>query len=163
MKHAQRLGLAAALACIAAATTALPGAEAQLKKAPVPGGAWDFKTESMGAGCTLTGDMTVTQTSNKSYKCEFRAVWACKLRLPKAVHTEQTCIATQSGSNVIITSKLNKIAKVDPEEMLPSMRQNYAADHFNVTINGCGDEMDGMFNSYGQAPVKFRKRLDLIG
>ena len=59
MKHAQRLGLAAALACIAAVATALPGAEAQLKKAPVPVGAWDFKTESMGAGCTLTGDMTV--------------------------------------------------------------------------------------------------------
>ena len=41
--------------------------------------------------------------------------------------------------------------------------QAYAADHFTVKVNWRGDEMDGIFKSYGQAPVKFRKRLDLIG
>ena len=43
------------------------------------------------------------------------------------------------------------------------MRANYAADHFKVKINTRGDEMDGLFHSYGQAAVIFRKHLDLIG
>ena len=141
----------------------LPVADAQLKKAPSPAGSWGFKTEKMGYGCALSGDMTITQKADKSYICKFSAVWACELRMPKAVHTEQSCIATQSGSDVLITSKMEKISKVDPVEMLPAMQQRYAADHFNVKINTRGDEMDGMFKSYGQAPVKFRKRLDLIG
>ena len=155
--------LRAILPCIVAMTLALPGASAQMKKAPAVAGSWGFATEPMGYGCTLSGDMTISQTSDKSYKCAFTAVWSCKLRLPKAVHTEQSCIATQAGYDVIITSKMEKIAKVDPAEMLQTMRKAYAADHFTVKVNWRGDEMDGIFKSYGQAPVKFRKRLDLIG
>ncbi|MDP3494297.1 MAG: hypothetical protein Q8R82_14385 [Hyphomonadaceae bacterium] len=162
MKHTQRLGLAAVLVCLAT-TPILPSAHAQLRQAPVPVGSWGFETEPMGFGCTLSGDMTITQTGDKSYKCAFEAVWACKLRMPKAVHTEQSCIATQSGQQVIITSRIDKISRVDPAMMMETMKANYAADHFNVTINWRGDEMDGIFKSYGQAPVKFRKRLDLIG
>jgi hypothetical protein len=145
------------------ATLTLQGAEAQMKKAPSPAGSWGFQTEKMGYGCALSGDITITATADKAFKCSFKAVWACELRLPKAVHTEQSCIATQNGYDVIVTSKLDRIARVEPVEMLESMKQRYAADHFQVKINVRGDEMDGMFKSYGQAPVKFRKRLDLIG
>jgi hypothetical protein len=161
MKHARRLGLAAALACFAVTSTAV--ANAQLKKAPSPVGSWGFETQPMGYGCTLNGEMSITQTGDKSYKCSFEAVWGCKLRLPKAVHTQQSCVATQSGQEVLITSRMEGISRVDPAEMMETMKANYAADHFKVTINWRGDEMDGMFSSYGQAPVKFRKHLDLIG
>lgn len=152
-----------ALLAATLAVLTFPVADAQLKKASTPTGSWGFKTEKMGYGCALSGDMTITQAADKTYTCTFKAVWACELRLPKAVHTEQSCIATQTGENVLITSKMEKISKVDPVEMLDVMRQRYAADHFTVKINGRGDEMDGIFKSYGQAPVKFRKRLDLVG
>jgi hypothetical protein len=153
-----RFTLAAGLA---AAT--LQAAEAQVQKAPSPAGSWGFKTEKMGYGCDLAGDMTITQTADKTFKCAFKAVWACELRLPKAVHTEQSCIATQAGFDVIVTSKLEKVGPVDPVELSGTMKANYAADHFKVKINTRGDEMDGLFKSYGQAPVKFRKRIELIG
>ncbi|MEQ1609423.1 MAG: hypothetical protein ABL956_10730 [Hyphomonadaceae bacterium] len=149
--------------CIVAAALALQSADAQMKKAPTPVGSWGFKTKPMGYGCTLDGDMTITQTADKAYKCTFKAVWACTLRLPKAVHTEQSCVAMQTGYDVTITSRVDKIANVEPADMLDLMRERYAADHFSVKINWRGDEMDGMFKSYGQAPVKFRKRLDLVG
>ncbi len=63
------------------------------------------------------GDMaTTTQTADRTYKCAFKAVWACELRLPKAVHTEQSCVATQTGFDLIVTSKLLKVGPVDPTE-----------------------------------------------
>lgn len=153
----------AALLAAMLAVLAPPSVDAQMKKAPAPTGSWGFKTEKMGYGCALAGDMTITQTADKTYKCSFKAVWSCELRLPKAVHTEQSCVATQAGYDVLITSKMEKIAKVEPAAMLEQMRERYAADHFTVKINWRGDEMDGIFKSYGQAPVKFRKRLDLVG
>lgn len=156
------MSLRTVIPCIVAIALALPGASAQPKRHE-PAGSWGFKSEPMSYGCVLSGDMTISQTSDKSYKCTFTAVWACKLRLPRSVQTEQSCIATQTGDNVIITSRMTKIGKVDPADMLEMMRQNYAADHFTLKINARGDEMDGIFKSYGQAPVKFRKRLDLIG
>ena len=150
------------ISCIVATALALPGASAQSKR-PDASGSWDFKSEPMGYGCVLSGDMTVSRTSDKSYKCTFEASWSCKLRLPRSVQTEQSCIATQTGDNVTITSRMTRINKVDPADMLDMMQKNYAADHFTLKINARGDEMDGIFKSYGQAPVKFRKRLDLIG
>lgn len=153
-----RITLATALA---AAT--LQAAGAQMQKAPSPVGSWGFKTEKMGYGCDLAGDMTITQTADKTFKCAFKAVWACEQRLPKAVHTEQSCVATQKGFDVMVTSRIVKIGPVDPVELTDRIKSNYAADHFTVKINTRGDEMDGLFKSYGQAPVKFRKRLELIG
>lgn len=149
--------------CAAACGLLFQAADAQLKKAPSPVGSWGFQTEKMGAGCSLAGDMTITQTSDKTFRCSFKAVWSCELRLPKAVHTEQSCVATQTGFDLIVTSRLDKIDKVDPAEMTAAMTERYAADHFRVQINTSGDEMDGIFRSYGQAPVKFRKRAELIG
>jgi len=161
MKHIHRLGFAAVLACM----TATHGFadDTKPKSAPSPAGSWSFKTQPMAYGCVLSGDMTITKTSSKSFKCRFKAVWSCKTRAPKAVNTDQSCIATQTGDNLIITSRIEKITKVDPPEMLEVSKSNYAADHFNVTINAHGDEMDGLFKSYGQSPVKFRRQQDLVG
>jgi hypothetical protein len=149
------LALAAALAGAAPVT-------AQLRKMPSPAGAWSFKTEALGAGCVLAGDMTIELVRDKSFKCSFKAVWGCQYRLPRSVETEQSCVATQAGGDIIITSRMVSVGKVDPAEMAPQMRGAYAADNFQLKINTRGDEMDGMFHSYGQAPVKFRKRQELI-
>lgn len=139
-----------------------PVTSAQTPTKATPDGAWEFATETLGAGCTLSGDIRFVRKADKSYTCKFSAVWACKQRAPRAVHTEQSCVATQTGDNVVITSKIDKIGKVDPVEMAQQMREHYAADHFSVKINRLGDRMDGLFRSYGQAPVVFRKHEDLI-
>lgn len=140
----------------------IPFADAQLRKAPSPAGDWGFKTEKMGYGCALAGEISIKQMPDKSYSCSFKAVWGCELRQPKSVETDQSCIATQAGSDITITSKIDRIVKVDPPEMMDFMRQRYAADHFAVKINTRGDEMDGTFHSYGEAPVKFRRKHDLV-
>jgi hypothetical protein len=43
------------------------------------------------------------------------------------------------------------------------MRASYAPDHFKLKINARGDEMRGLFHSFGQAEVVFRRNQDLIG
>jgi len=159
MKLKPALGLAASIA-LALSMAAPTGAQTQTKA--TPDGAWEFATETLGAGCTLSGSIQFTRTADKAYNCRFTAVWACKQRAPKAVHTEQSCVATQTGENVVITSKIEKISKVDPVEMTQQMREHYAADHFSVKISRLGDRMDGLFRSYGQAPVVFRKHQELI-
>lgn len=160
MRFHVTLGLAAGLlvvAGLASPTVADP------PRPPSPAGNWSFATETMGAGCKLSGDIAISRTAAGAFKCSFRAVWGCDLRMPRSVATEQSCIATQAGDDIVITSRMEKVVKVDPSVMTEEMRQRYAADHFNVKINARGDEMNGIFRSYGQAPVKFRKHLDLIG
>ncbi len=159
MKLKPALGLAASIA-VALSMTAPTGAQTQTRA--TPDGTWQFATETLGAGCTLSGDIRFTRTADKAYKCRFTAVWACERRAPRAVHTEQSCVATQTGDNVVITSKIEKIGKVDPVELTQQMREHYAADHFSVKISRLGDRMDGLFRSYGQAPVVFRKHEELI-
>ncbi len=156
MKRARTLGLAAGLVLLASPMSA------QTTMQATPDGAWRFATEKMGAGCSLSGDIRFTRTADRTYACKFTAIWACEQRAPRAVHTEQTCVATQTGDNVVVTSKIEKISKVDPAAMTQQMKDNYAADHFSVKISRAGDRMDGIFRSYGQAPVVFRKHEDLI-
>jgi hypothetical protein len=141
----------------------LASASAEPVPAPSPEGSWTFISGKMNGGCVLSGDMYVTQKADRSLICDFRAKWACDARLPRAVHTEQTCSATQSGADVIITSRMKKVAKVDPVELAEYMSKNYAADHFKLKINTRGDEMRGLFHSYGQAEVIFRRPIELIG
>ncbi|HOY78636.1 MAG TPA: hypothetical protein PLN33_12560 [Hyphomonadaceae bacterium] len=158
---ARRLGLTAVLACIAVAHSFADDAKPQA--APSPAGSWSFQTKPMDYGCVLSGDMTITHSAKKSFKCQFKAVWSCQTRAPKSVTTDQTCVATQTGDKIIITSRVRRITKVDPPEMLELSKTNYAADHFEITIDAHGDEMEGLFKSYGQSPVKFRRRQDLVG
>lgn len=128
-----------------------------------PVGDLSFVTGKMGNSCVLSGEMSVTRNANKSLACRFTANWACDVGMMKSVETTQTCTAKQTGSDIAVTSRVEKITKSDPAALLDYMRQNYAADHFKVKINTRGDEMRGVFHSYGQAEVIFRKRQDLIG
>ena len=142
-------------------TLALPAAAEP--PAPSPVGAWSFKTSTMSEGCTLSGSMTITRKADKTMACTFKAVWACTQVVPRSVETDQTCTARQTGSNLTITSKITKIGKVTPANYADFMRANYAADHFQVKIDTSGDRMDGLFHSYGQASVAFRRHLELVG
>jgi hypothetical protein len=151
----------AASACLVLGLCA-PVVSAQLKPAPSPVGDWSFQTGELRGGCDISGDMLIVETAKRTYSCTFKAVQTCKGRLPRAIHTEQSCIATQAGSEVTITSKVEKIVSVDPASMMPGMDQRYAADNFIVRINSRGDEMDGRFESIGTALVKFRRRQDLV-
>ena len=151
------------IAALSASFLLLGAASADPTPAPSPAGSWTFISGKMTGGCALSGDMVVTRKADKTLKCDFRAKWACESRLPKLVQTEQTCTATQTGSDVVITSRMSKIGKVEPAELAEYMRANYAADHFKVKINARGDEMRGLFHSYGQAEVIFRRHVELIG
>ena len=137
-------------------------AEAQLKKAPSPEGGWNFATTTFRADCALTGEMTVRKTGDNAFSCTFNAEWSCRSGPLRRVKTEQSCVATQAGAAFTVTSKLDRVISADPGETLTWLRQAYAPDNFEVTINGRGDQMDGMFKSYDSAPVKFRRKGELI-
>jgi hypothetical protein len=130
---------------------------------PSPVGEWSFITGEMRNSCALSGQMSVTRKADKTLVCRFTADWSCKAGMMKSVQTTQTCIAKQTGHDITVTSKIEKITRSDPAELMDYMRSNYAADHFKVQINTRGDEMRGLFHSYGQAEVVFRKHHDLIG
>ncbi|SRR5690349_14421439 len=138
-------------------------AEAQLKKAPSPEGEWSFKSSLMPDDCVLSGDMSVRKATT-GFTCSFTASWACKTgNLPLITNTQQSCTATQTGSDIAITSKLGKVTGTKPAGMETLMVKSYLADNFSVTINAAGDEMDGRsFDPANHARIKFRRKDQLI-
>jgi hypothetical protein len=134
---------------------------APIASAQSPVGVWGFMTDELSDSCTISGEMTIKQASGKRFSCTFKAVQTCRLRLPKTIHTDQSCAAVQVGKQVSITSKVDKIVSVDPFVMRQGMEDRYAPDNFVVTLNKGGDEMDGLFESLGTAPVKFRRKQEL--
>lgn len=163
MKHSfiRRLALAT-ITSLAAGAFAAPAVVAQLKPAPSAAGSWTFKTGQLRGDCDITGDMVIRETARRSYSCTFKAVQTCRGRLPRAIHTEQSCIATQAGDAVVISSRVEKIVSVDPAELRQGMEKLYAADNFEVTINRRGDEMQGRFESLSTSIVKFVRQQDLV-
>lgn len=167
MKHFFNARLARLIApCVLGALVAasIPAASAQLKKAPSPEGRWEFKTAELYDSCTISGEMEIRSEGDKGAKtftCTFRAVQACTRGNIRTIHTDQSCSASQTGSQVNIISKVEKIVSTQPVELMKGMMQRYAPDNFKVSINPRGDEMDGMFESQGEAPVKFRRKQEL--
>jgi len=159
MKHksSRRLIASLALACL----LLQPALADPAPSSPV--GDWTFVTGKMGNKCVLSGRMSLTRKPDKSLICRFNTDWSCETGPMKSVQTSQTCTASQAGQDIVVTSKIEKIIKSDPADLLGYMRANYAPDHFKVKINARGDEMRGLFHSYGQAEVVFRKHHDLIG
>jgi hypothetical protein len=97
------------------------------------------------------------------YSCKFVAVQSCSGSTPLEFRVQQSCVATQTGKQVTITSKVDKILSVKPEAMLPTVKSGYAADNFEVTLNAAGSEMRGMFHSLSNATVRFwRPNSDLV-
>lgn len=129
---------------------------------PSPVGDWTFQSDRMSGGCTLGGDMMVTRKKDRTLSCRFTARWACESGPMRAVDTDQTCTARQTGHDIEITSRIEKVTRSDPADLMDYMRANYAADHFKVRITPRGDEMRGLFHSYGQAEVIFRRKLELL-
>jgi hypothetical protein len=147
------------------AACASPLAFAQLKKAPSPEGKWEFKTELLNDRCTISGEMLIAEAGQgeaKRFTCKFRAVQACTGGAIKRIETDQSCTLTQTGSRVSIVSKLTGVVSTEPKELMQGMDRRYAPDNFFVTINSRGDQMDGRFESMGEAPVKFRRKGELI-
>lgn len=159
MKHtsSRRLIASLALACLL-----LQPASAD-PTPPSPVGDWSFVTGKMGNSCILSGEMSVKHMADRTLACRFTADWACTAGMIKSVETVQSCTAKQAGQDIVVTSKIEKVTKSDPADLLGYMRASYAPDHFKVRINTRGDEMRGLFHSYGQAEVVFRKHHDLIG
>jgi hypothetical protein len=149
------------LPLVLACALALPAA-AQLKKSPSPEGAWSFATNDFRGGCRLSGDITLTETKANAFSCSFEAKWTCTSGPLRAVRTQQSCSATQAGAKILVTAKLDKVVSVDPPDQMVWVRTSYAPDNFDVTINTRGDEMNGLFKSYDIAPVKFRRKAELI-
>lgn len=163
MKRAHAIllsGIATGFACVI-----VPFASAQLKKAPSPAGVWEFSTAEMSDKCTISGEMKIVpdgSKSSKAFTCTFKAVQDCTGGEIRTIHTEQSCSADQTGSSLNIISRVDKIVSVKPEALMKGMDKRYFPDNFKVTINVRGDEMDGMFESLGVAPVKFRRKQDLV-
>jgi hypothetical protein len=160
MRKPAVIGLAIALAL-----AATPFAVAQLKKAPSPAGNWEFKTAPLNDRCIIAGDMQIREVgagASKRFSCTFRAVQSCTSGEIRTIHTDQTCTLTQAGAKVSMVSKLERVVKTDPKELMNGMDRRYAPDNFYVTITPDGDEMEGKFESMGEAPVKFRRKGELL-
>ncbi len=146
---------------VAASTTAFAAPPKAAASDPTPAGRWRFQTDRVNGGnCTLAGDMNVWKAAS-SYKCRFTAVQACGGVPPIRIEVEQSCNASLDGMRVTIQSKIEKYVKVSPPEMEETVRSGYAPDHFKVTLNAAGSEMSGMFHSLSDAPVVFRRVVDL--
>lgn len=155
-----RLVLVIAIAC-----AIVPAASAQLKKAPSPEGVWEFKTVELYDSCTISGQMEIRREGDKDskrYACTFRAVQACTKGVIRTIHTDQSCSATQAGSQLNIVRKVDRIVSTDPADLMRDMFARYTPDNFKVAINPRGDEMTGMFESQGEAPVTFRRKQELV-
>ena len=142
-----------------------PLAAGQLKKAPSPAGNWEFKTAPLNDRCIIAGDMQIREIGSgtaKRFSCSFHAVQSCTSGEIRTIHTDQTCQLTQTGSKVSMVSKVERIVKTDPKELMNGMDRRYMPDNFYVTISPDGDVMDGKFESMGEAPVKFRRKGELL-
>jgi hypothetical protein len=158
MKHTSRRIIAGLLA----ASLFSPMAVADTA-APSPVGAWSFMSAKMRNGCTLAGHMNVTRAKGGALSCVFTARWACEQPFRMLTDTEQTCTAKQSGADIAITSKMKAVNRVEPQDLFAELSKTYAADHFKLKLSAAADEMRGVFHSYGQAEVVFRRRVERIG
>ncbi|HVY91055.1 MAG TPA: hypothetical protein VG942_19455 [Hyphomonadaceae bacterium] len=135
-------------------------AAAQATGSPV--GLWAFQTTATEKGCSLSGEMIVSDSKDRRFPCSFKAVETCTQRLPRTIHTEQTCTLDQAGKTIAITSKLTRVVRVDPAEMMQEEVDGYLPDNFKLTINARGDQMLGAYASHRTAPAVFRRKQELV-
>ena len=135
-------------------------AVAQTSRSPV--GSWTFTTAATDKGCALSGDMVVMTGKDKRFPCTFKVVETCSERLPRAIHTEQSCTIIQTDAKVAVTSKVEKVVSVDPLTMMEEEVSGYLPDNFKLTINPHGDMMTGAYSSHRTAVAVFRRRQELV-
>lgn len=168
MQHL-RYSLGALLLLAAALVTA--NAVAQPKTpAPTPAGRWKFATTEMANRCTMSGEMQVWRVralkpaagAAPTYACNFTAFQTCRSGFVEKIETEQTCSVENKDGKLYFAAKVNKIREVRPVEILDTVKAMYAPDNFLVQLNARGDQMDGMFISVSEAPVKFVRLEELV-
>ncbi len=142
------LALAAAVTLLA--VTNIASAQPRREVAPSVIGAWRFETArfgiaSDGAGCRMTGTMTIAQGSRpNAFACTFVAVETCNRGTWSA---EQRCTATRTGDTLEIVSEIVRVTPANP---------GYAPDNWSLTIRSA-DLMIGELRSADIAPVQFRR------
>lgn len=144
MRAAWLLGLATALA--------LP---AQAESNDIAG-AWSFKTNIKRKGCTITGNMTISQPSETGTRtCSFVSREICQQDPDLSWQIEQSCRVTPQAEKYIIRSTV--IASLTPG--YPAA--NYLPDHFVVTPESAA-RMTGIWqDSQYAAPVVFWRDASL--
>jgi hypothetical protein len=135
-------------------------AQAQTSLSPV--GLWTFTTAATDKGCALSGEMVVMAGKDKRFACTFKVVETCTERLPRAIHTEQSCTIIQTDANVAVNSKVEKVVSVDPITMMEEEVAGYLPDNFKLTITAHGDTMTGAYSSHRTAVAVFRRKQELV-
>ncbi|MEO1476258.1 MAG: hypothetical protein AAFS13_07730 [Pseudomonadota bacterium] len=113
-------------------------------------GAWSFRTDVKAKGCTLTGNMTISQAEeNGSRTCSFVSTETCGGVLDMSWQMDQSCRVTPDGESLIIRSKV--IRSLTPGYSVT----NYLPDHFVVEPES-STLMTGIWQDANfAAPVEF--------
>jgi hypothetical protein len=164
-----RLVSRAMAAALVVSATAAQIAIAQSPKPRTPAGGypsavgnWSFETAPINLNCKLSGTMTIQQAGPAGgLSCRFVAVQSCEADEPLRFEVAQTCTAKQTGADVAIDSKVDRVLKVSPADMEDAVKAYYAPDNFRIVITRKGDEMIGDFISLSKAKVRFVRSVDL--
>lgn len=117
-------------------------------------GFWKFETKVINGNCKLSGDMEIMKEKS-GYTCKFVSAQSCTGENPIEIKVAQSCSVKQASKKVVIQSTITRIVSVKPKELMDVVKERYEPDHFNVTLNPTGSEMNGIFHSIGEATVRF--------
>jgi hypothetical protein len=99
-----------------------------------PAGAWEFRTDIVNKGCTITGYMTIgiEDPGTGERACEFVSSETCGGALPEGIQMQQACEIQFEGDYLLIRS-----------EVLASLTEGrgidgYLPDNFTVQPSGTG-------------------------
>lgn len=149
-----RLSSRLASLAILSATICAP-ALAQKPAADPLTGFWKFETKPINQNCKLSGDMEIMKEKSGGYTCKFVSVQSCTGEPPIEIKVAQSCSVKQASKKVVMQSTITRIVSVKPKDLSDIVKERYAPDHFNVTLNATGSEMTGIFHSIGEATVRF--------
>lgn len=113
-------------------------------------GAWSFRADVERKGCTLSGNMTISQPAeNGTRTCSFVSIETCEAEPGLEIKMDQACRITPQAKSYIMRSKV--IGTLTEGYSIG----NYLADHFVVRPTG-PKEMKGIWqDSQYSAPVIF--------
>lgn len=117
-------------------------------------GDWTFRTGTYSAGtCTMNGRMTIKATPTPNvYDCAFVTFETCKSpENPHSSQVTQTCRATRTGTQLVISSKIKKIERQSPHPYA------YAPDSWALAIAGA-NKMTGSLVSAQAAWALFERK-----
>ncbi len=127
-------------------------------------GDWKFETGKVAGVCRLSGDMEISgPDKDNATTCRFVATQSCPGDPPLEFSVQQTCRVAKTGKKLEITSAIERVLSVKPQNYLDTVKQGYAPDNFSVTLNSAATEMTGLFHSRSTSTVRFwRPNGDLV-